>query len=248
MININKILLEEKNRILELHKTATKNHYLMEDAPGLMNVGNVSQTKPIYGAKSTTSFKLDGEVSLENKNDGGSELKLFKGATFNIGNKGILWANTNWQKVGDLMGSVDGSGRGNIYYTCSSGKFSIGTEQKLPPCPIKTKDREGNVVSSFKKCKNLFYIENIPTLSKKVLGLCQASQTFVKGKTIEKKIENNKNTEEVNTREVKVKSPEVKTPVVQPVQTVQTPENVKIVSDVDNYDEAALAKIAAEIQ
>ena len=234
MININKILLEEKNRILELHKTATKNHYLMEDAPGLMNVGNVSQTKPIYGAKSTTSFKLDGEVSLENKNDGGSELKLFKGATFNIGNKGILYANTNWQKVGDLMGSVDGSGRGNIYYTCSSGKFSIGTEQKLPPC----------VNPSDKKCKNLFYIENIPTLSRKVSALCQASQTFVKGKTPEKKIENNKNTEEVKTREVKVKSPEVKS-VVQPV--VQTPEDAKIVSDVDNYDEAALAKIASEI-
>ena len=132
------------------------------------------------------------------------------------------------------MGSVDGSGRGNIYYTCSSGKFSIGTEQKLPPC----------VNPSDKKCKNLFYIENIPTLSKKVSDLCKASQTFVKGKTPEKKIENNKNTEEVKTREVKVKSPEVKS-VVQPV--VQTPEDAKIVSDVDNYDEAALAKIASEI-
>jgi hypothetical protein len=29
---------------------------------------------------------------------------------------------------------------------------------------------------------------------------------------------------------------------------VQAPENEKIISDVDNYDEAALAKIAAEIQ
>lgn len=227
MININKILLEEKNRILELHKTATKNHYLMEDTP-------IPRT-----------FALGATVSLENKINGGSELKLFKGATFNIGNKGILYANTNWQKVGDLMGSVEGSGKGNIYYTCSSGKFSIGTEQKLPPCPIKTKDREGNVVSSFKKCKNLFYIENIPTLTQKVLGLCKLSQTFVKGKPTENKPENNKNTEEVNTREVKVKSPEVKS-VVQPV--VQTPEDAKIVSDVDNYDEAALAKIAAEIQ
>jgi len=228
MININKILLEEKNRILELHKTATKNHYLMEDTP------------------IPTSFALGATVSLENKFAGGSELKLFKGATFNIGNKGILYANTNWQKVGDLMGSVEGSGKGNIYYTCSSGKFSIGTEQKLPPCPIKTKDRSGNVVSSFQKCKNLFYIENIPTLTQKVLGLCKLSQTFVKGKTPpEKKIENNKNTEQVKSQEVK--TPEVKTPVVQPVQTVQTPENEKI-SDVDNYDEAALAKIAAEIQ
>ena len=223
MININKILLEEKNRILELHKTATKNHYLMEDTP------------------IPRSFALGATVSLENKFAGGSELKLFKGATFNIGNKGILYANTNWQKVGDLMGSVEGSGKGNIYYTCSSGKFSIGTEQKLPPCPIKTKDRSGNVVSSFQKCKNLFYIENIPTLTQKVLGLCKLSQT-----TIEKKIENNKNTEQVKSQEVK--TPEVKTPVVQPVQTVQTPENEKIISDVDNYDEAALAKIAAEIQ
>jgi len=228
MININKILLEEKNRILELHKTATKNHYLMEDTP------------------IPRSFALGATVSLENKFAGGSELKLFKGATFNIGNKGILYANTNWQKVGDLMGSVEGSGKGNIYYTCSSGKFSIGTEQKLPPCPIKTKDRSGNVVSSFQKCKNLFYIENIPTLTQKVLGLCKLSQTFVKGKTPpEKKIENNKNTEQVKSQEV---NPQEVKSVVQPVQTVQTPENEKIISDVDNYDEAALAKIAAEIQ
>lgn len=230
MININKILLEEKNRILELHKTATKNHYLMEDTP-----------IPRY-------FALGATVSLENKFAGRSDLKLFKGTTFNIGNKGILYANTNWQKVGDLMGSVEGAGKGNIYYTCSSGKFSIGTEQKLPPCPIKTKDRSGNDVSSFQKCKNLFYIKNIPTLTQKVLGLCKLSQTFVKGKPIENKLENNKNTEEVKTLEVKapeVKAPEVKS-VVQPV--VRTPEDAKIVSDVDNYDEAALAKIAAEIQ
>lgn len=215
MININKILLEEKNRILELHKTATKNHYLMEDTP------------------IATSFKLAGDVDLENKIDGGYALRLFKGATFNIGNKGILWANTNWQKVGSLGGSVKASSKGNIYYTCSSGKFSIGTEQKLPPCPT----NDG-------KCKNLYYNEDYPTLKQKVSALCQASQTFVKGKTPEKKIENNKNTEEVKTREVK--APEVKS-VVPPVQTVQTPEDAKIVSDVDNYDEAALAKIAAEI-
>lgn len=218
MININKILLEEKNRILELHKTATKNHYLMEDTP------------------IATSFKLAGDVDLENKIDGGYALRLFKGATFNIGNKGILWANTNWQKVGSLGGSVKASSKGNIYYTCSSGKFSIGTEQKLPPCPT----NDG-------KCKNLYYNEDYPTLKQKVSALCQASQTFVKGKTPEKKIENNKNTEEVKTREVKtreVKVPEVKS-VVPPV--VQTPEDAKIVSDVDNYDEAALAKIAAEI-
>ena len=216
MININKILLEEKNRILELHKTATKNHYLMEDTP------------------INTSFKLDGNVELENKSSGEYELKLFKGATFNIGNKGILYANTNWQKVGSIGGSVKASSKGNIYYTCSSGKFSIGTEQKLPPCPT----NDG-------KCKNLYYNADYPTLKQKVSALCKASQTFVKGKPTEKKIENNKNTEEVKTREVKVKSPEVKS-VVQPV--VQTPENAKIVSDVDNYDEAALAKIAAEIQ
>jgi hypothetical protein len=217
MININKILLEEKNRILELHKTATKNHYLMEDTP------------------IPTSFTLGATVELENKFDGGSELKLFKGTTFNIGNKGILYANTNWQKVGDIAGNVDGSGKGNIYYTCSSGKFSIGTEQKLPPCPT----NDG-------KCKNLFYNESYPTLKQKVSALCKLSQTFVKGKTPpEKKIENNKNTEQVKSQEVK--TPEVKS-VVQPVQTVQTPENEKIISDVDNYDEAALAKIAAEIQ
>lgn len=226
MININKILLEEKNRILELHKTATKNHYLMEDTSTLRY------------------FALSATVSLENKFANGSELKLFKGTTFNIGNKGILYANTNWQKVGDLMGSVEESGKGNIYYTCSSGKFSIGTEQKLPPCPIKTQDRSGNNVSSFQKCKNLFYIENIPTLTQKVLGLCKLSQTFVKVKPIKNKLENNKNTE-VEVKTPKVKTPEVKS-VVQPV--VRTPKDANIVSDVDNYDEAALAKIAAEIQ
>ena len=222
MININKILLEEKNRILELHKTATKNHYLMEDTP------------------INTSFKLDADVTLENKSKGGDELKLFKGATFYISRKGVLYANTKWQKVKTLTGNLTGEysdGKDNVYFNCSSGKFSVGKEQKLPTCP--TDDG---------KCKNLYYIENIETLSRKVSALCQASQTFVKGKTLEKKIENNKNIEQVKTREVKtpeVKTPEVKS-VVQPV--VQTPENAKIVSDVDNYDEAALAKIAAEIQ
>ena len=220
MININKILLEEKNRILELHKTATKNHYLMEDTP------------------INTSLKLDGDVTLENSN-GGDELKLFKNATFYISRKGVLYANTQWQQVNTLTGnfSISSKGNDNVYYNCSSGKFSVGKEQKLPTCP--TDDG---------KCKNLYYIENIETLSRKVSALCQASQTFVKGKTLEKKIENNKNIEQVKTREVKtpeVKTPEVKS-VVQPV--VQTPENAKIVSDVDNYDEAALAKIAAEIQ
>ena len=224
MININKILLEEKNRILELHKTATKNHYLMEDTP------------------INTSFKLDGDVELENKSNGGDELKLFKGATFYISRKGVLYANTKWQKVKTLTGNLTGEysdGKDNVYFNCSSGKFSVGKEQKLPPCP--TDDG---------KCKNLYYNADYETLKTKVSTLCQLSQTFVKGKTIEKKIENNKNTEQVKSQEVK--TPEVKTPVVksvvQPVQTVQTPENVKIVSDVDNYDEAALAKIAAEIQ
>jgi hypothetical protein len=220
MININKILLEEKNRILELHKTATKNHYLMEDTP------------------IPTSFTLGGNVELENKLNGGNELKLFKGVTFYIARKGVLYANTQWQQVHTLTGNFSGKssqGKDNVYYNCSTGKFSVGKEQKLPPCP--TKDG---------KCKNLYYIENIPILTQKVSALCKLSQTFVKGKTIEKKIENNKNTEQVKSQEVK--TPEVKTPVVQPVQTVQTPENEKIISDVDNYDEAALAKIAAEIQ
>ena len=219
MININKILLEEKNRILELHKTATKNHYLMEDTP------------------INTSLKLDGDVTLENSN-GGDELKLFKGATFYISRKGVLYANTKWQQVKTFTGYPTGKsseGYDNVYYNCSSGKFSVGKEQKLPPCPT----NDG-------KCKNLYYIDNEILFKKKITALCQASQTFVKGKTIEKKIENNKNTEQVKSQEVK--TPEVKTPVVQPVQTVQTPENAKIVSDVDNYDEAALAKIAAEIQ
>ena len=217
MININKILLEEKNRILELHKTATKNHYLMEDTP------------------INTSFKLDADVTLENKSNGGDELKLFKGATFYISRKGVLYANTKWQKVKTLTGNLTGEysdGKDNVYFNCSSGKFSVGKEQKLPPCPT----NDG-------KCKNLYYIDNELSFKKKISALCQLSQTFVKGKTLEKKIENNKNIEQVKTREVK--TPEVKS-VVQPV--VQTPENAKIVSDVDNYDEAALAKIAAEIQ
>jgi len=224
MININKILLEEKNRILELHKTATKNHYLMEDTP------------------INTSFTLGATVELENKSNGGDELKLFKGATFYISRKGVLYANTQWQQVNTLTGNFSGKssqGKDNVYYNCSSGKFSVGKEQKLPPCPT----NDG-------KCKNLYYIKNIPTLTQKVSALCKLSQTFVKGKTIEKKIENNKNTEQVKSQEVKtreVKTPEVKS-VVQPVQTVQAPENEKIISDVDNYDEAALAKIAAEIQ
>ena len=235
MININKILLEEKNRILELHKTATKNHYLMEDTP------------------IATSFALDGVVTLENAVMGGSELKLFKYTTFNInksaGSTG-LYANTKYEIVGDWMGGKEEDGSGNVYYNCSSGKFSVAKEQNLRPCPILKKDSSGNVTKVFKGCKNLYYIDDELYFKKQISALCQV---FVKGKTPGKKIENNKNTEEVKTGEVKtreVKTREVKTPeiksVVQPV--VQTPEDAKIVSDVDNYDEAALAKIAAEIQ
>ena len=60
MININKILLEEKNRILELHKTATKNHYLMEDTP------------------IPRSFALGATVSLEINSLGGLNLNYLK--------------------------------------------------------------------------------------------------------------------------------------------------------------------------
>ena len=85
----------------------------------------------------------------------------------------------DWQKVGDLMGGVDGSGSGVVFYRCGSGKYSLQSEINLPPCPIKTTDREGNVVSSFKKCKNLFYNESYPTLKVKTQKLCQASQSFI---------------------------------------------------------------------
>jgi hypothetical protein len=53
MMNINNIILEEeKNRILEMHRSAIKKHYLMEAEPG----------NPEVTTKSSSSYALQNEV------------------------------------------------------------------------------------------------------------------------------------------------------------------------------------------
>ena len=152
---------DEKRRILNLHEVSRKSQHL-----GLITEAN-------------DSFTVGDVITLENTKNSGSELKLFKGTVFKINVKGLLYARTNWQKVGDLMGGVDGSGSGVVFYRCGSGKYSLQSEINLPPCPIMIKDSSGNEVESFKKCKNLFYNESYPSLKVKTQKLCQASQSFI---------------------------------------------------------------------
>lgn len=159
---------DEKRRILNLHEDSRKSQHL-----GLIT-------------EEDDSFTVGDVITLENSIDGGSELKLFKGTVFKINVKGLLYARTNWQKVGDLAGSVEGSGSGVVFYRCAAGKYSLQSETNLPPCPIVTKDSEGDNNYSFKKCKNLFYNESYPTLKVKAQKLCQASQSVTTNVTTDK--------------------------------------------------------------
>ena len=152
---------DEKRRILNLHEVSRKSQHL-----GLIT-------------EADDSFTVGDVITLENSKNGGSELKLFKGTVFKINVKGLLYARTNWQKVGDLMGSVEGSGSGVVFYRCASGKYSLQSETNLPTCPIVIKDSSGNSRNSFTKCKNLFYNQSYPTLKVKAQKLCQASQSFI---------------------------------------------------------------------
>ena len=109
---------EEKNRILNLHETATKQHYLINE----VGYGTGNWIDVNYQNKALT---LNNYLTMEN-DQGGDELKLNAGVTFTILDTNTLIAkNTDFQIVGDYTGSVSERAKGNVKYTCNTKRFSV---------------------------------------------------------------------------------------------------------------------------
>ena len=109
---------EEKNRILNLHETATKQHYLINE----VGYGTGNWIDVNYQNKALT---LNNYLEMEN-DQGGDELKLNAGVTFTILDANTLIAkNTDFQIVGDYTGSVSENSKGNVKYTCNTKRFSV---------------------------------------------------------------------------------------------------------------------------
>ena len=130
MENIFKILEEEKDRILEMHKIATKNQYLIEQ--------QTSQIPTTYTVKNA-------QVTLKGQNKkttaAAEDLKIFKGAKF-IKQGGNIVANTKYQFL-DIFGNViigvgqnssmraNKTYQGNVTYGCSTGKYTVNMRTDL---------------------------------------------------------------------------------------------------------------------
>lgn len=124
MKDIFKILQEEKDRILGMHKIATENQYLIEQQspqiPTTYTVKNAQVTLTGQNKKTTAAAE---------------DLKIFKGAKFIKQGDNIV-ANTKYQFV-DFFGNVIiGVGKnprmrsnktyqGNVTYGCSTGKYTV---------------------------------------------------------------------------------------------------------------------------
>lgn len=110
---------EESKRILNLHKEATKNQYLINET---LSVDDSKRVAVNYESKTLT---LNNYLELENK-QGGDELKLNKGVVFTVKDTDTLIAkNTSFQIVGDFTGSVSENGKGDVEYSCKSKEFKI---------------------------------------------------------------------------------------------------------------------------
>jgi len=110
---------EESTRILNLHKEATKNQYLINET---LSVDDSKRVAVNYESKTLT---LNNYLSLENK-QGGDELKLNKGVVFTVKDTDTLIAkNTPFQIVGDFTGSVSENAKGDVEYYCKSKEFKI---------------------------------------------------------------------------------------------------------------------------
>ena len=130
MKDIFKILQEEKDRILGMHKIATKNQYLIEQQP--------SQIPTTYTVKNA-------QVTLKGQNKkttaAAEDLKIFKGAKF-IKQGGNIVANTKYQFL-DIFGNViigvgqnssmraNKTYQGNVTYGCSTGKYTVNMRTDL---------------------------------------------------------------------------------------------------------------------
>jgi hypothetical protein len=173
-----KLFLEEGeiSRILNMHKKAIQEQINVNGDEVENN--QVQMDEELYEAndlmENTQTYVLPTEYYLEARDagflGGNAELKMFKGAKFNIDGKGILKSNTKYQFVDTVDGTVyipgqdipanykikvDGQGTisGVITYVCGQGKFytNYNTDYLLY-------DEDGELV---------------PKLSK----LCQASKT-----------------------------------------------------------------------
>lgn len=125
-----KILQEEKDRILGMHKIATKNQYLIEQ--------QTSQIPTTYTVKNA-------QVTLKGQNKkttaAAEDLKIFKGAKF-IKQGGNIVANTKYQFL-DMFGNViigvgqnssmrgNKTYQGNVTYGCSTGKYTVNMRTDL---------------------------------------------------------------------------------------------------------------------
>ena len=106
----------EKNRILNLHESAKKNQYLINE----VGYGSGNWLDVNYKSQTLT---LNNYLEMENK-QGGDELKLNKGVVFTVKNANTLIAkNTPFQIVGDYTGSVSENGKGDVEYYCGSKEF-----------------------------------------------------------------------------------------------------------------------------
>jgi hypothetical protein len=118
MKNLLIITEEEKNRILGLHESATKNHYLINEQ--WVVVDNQSQT-----------LTLNNYLEIEDSRNlvGALELKLNKGVTFvRFSSDRLIAKNTPYQKVGDATGIVKTEGTNDIFYWCATKLFQVKGE------------------------------------------------------------------------------------------------------------------------
>lgn len=128
MKNLFVITEEEKNRILGLHESATKNQYLINERSIFhRSIGGE------YVTVDTQSQSLTVDYYIEMEDDrnlvGALELKLNKGVTFvRLSSDSLIAKNVNYQKVGDATGSVKYEGTNDIIYYCVAKRFQVKGE------------------------------------------------------------------------------------------------------------------------
>lgn len=118
MKNLFLINEDEKKRILNLHESATKNQYLINE----VGYGTGNWVDVNYKGQTLT---LNNYLEMENR-QGGDELKLNKGVVFTVKDSNTLIAkNTPFQIVGDYTGSVSENGKADVEYYCGKKEFKI---------------------------------------------------------------------------------------------------------------------------
>jgi len=218
MKNLFEIDSNEIKRILSLHKESTKNQYL--------NVIS-EQAKP-----AVESFTLDKAINLENASDKRlSELKLFKGATFKIANKNLLYSRTKFKLVNSTIGTASTNlTDGVIWYRCDTFKFSVKGVESI---------------------KYFNEDEKISNFSNNLKNLCAKSKTFVKPATKDKTKKvvgpSKVKTGTVSTPGTETKSGTVSTPsqLVDTVKQIET--NIGIPTPTGQMTDVAIDALIAKL-